>query len=703
MSRTLYITSTEAKSGKSLVSLGIMELLLRNIEKIAFFRPFISVQPDEDKKDNDIRLISKAYDLDIPYHDMYAYTLGEASQLMVDGNYNQLIEGTLKKIEPLAEKYDFILCEGTDFSSTYSAFELDINAELANNLGSSVLLVASAYKKSVSDVIHSIEISIDSLRAKGNKVIATFINRIDSENRYEIVDKLNKKYREQDIQFYTIPNIDLLENPTVKEIADILNAKVLYGETRLNQHVHNYVVAAMHLNNFLERIHHGSLIITPGDRADIIVACLTAVSSVNMPYIAGIVLTGGIEPSPSVLNLIKGLKKTIPIISVKPDTFPSARIIDKIHAVITPEDNRKINQALAVFEQNVDMDQLGGKIISTQSDIVTPKMFEYSLIARARIDRQHIVLPEGKESRILQAAEILLRREVADITLLGDRKQIEAKIIELGLKMDGVNIIEPDKSEYFNEYVRQYYELRKHRGVTMDKVRDILVDVNFFGTMMVYNGHADGLVSGSTHTTAATIRPAFQVIKTKPGCRLVSSVMLMCLKDRVLVYGDCAINPNPDSEELSEIALSSVTTAKIFNIEPRVAMLSYSTGDSGKGDDVDIVREAVQIAREKAKKIDTDLKIEGPIQYDAAIDPGVAKTKMPESEVAGKATVFIFPDLNTGNNTYKAVQRSAKAIAIGPILQGLKKPVNDLSRGCLVPDIINTVAITAIQAQAEKD
>ena len=701
MSRKLYITSTEAKSGKSLVALGIMELLLRNIGKVGFFRPFISAQTDDGKKDNDIRLISETYNLDIPYQDMYAYTLSEVSQLMVDSNYNQLIEDILKKIEPLAEKYDFIMCEGTDFSSTYSSFELDINAEIANNLGASVLLVANVYKKSVSEIIHSIEISIDSLTSKGNKVIATFVNRVNSKYKKEIVSKLSEKYKEQDIQFYTIPSIDLLKNPTIKEIADILDAKVLYGETRLNQHVHNYVVAAMHLNNFLERIHHGSLIITPGDRADIIVACLSAVSSINMPYIAGIVLTGGIEPAPSVLKLIKGLKKTIPIISVKTDTFLSARIIDKIHAVITPGDNRKVNLALAVFEQNVDMDQLGGKIINSYSITVTPKMFEYSLLATARVNKQHIVLPEGKEHRILRAAEILLRREVADITLLGNRKQIESKIIELGLKMDGVNIIEPGKSEYFNEYIEQYYELRKHKGVTKDKVSDILLDVNFFGTMMVYNGHADGLVSGSIHTTAATIRPAFQIIKTKPGCKIVSSVMLMCLKDRVLVYGDCAINPNPDSEELAEIALSSAKTARMFNIEPRIAMLSYSTGDSGTGDDVELVRNAVRIAREKAKHIDPDLKIEGPIQYDAAIDPDVAKTKMPESEVAGKATIFIFPDLNTGNNTYKAVQRSAKAIAIGPILQGLKKPVNDLSRGCLIPDIINTVAITAIQAQTE--
>jgi len=359
-------------------------------------------------------------------------------------------------------------------------------------------------------------------------------------------------------------------------------------------------------------------------------------------------------------------------------------------------------QALAVFEKNVDTKQLEERVVTTHTTIVTPKMFEYELVQRARANRQHVVLPEGEDERILRAAEILLYREVADITLLGNEELIRGKIAQLGLRMSLANIINPLTSKLSDEYAQTYFNLRKHTGITEEYARDMMRDVNYFATMMVYKGHTDAMVSGAAHSTAATIRPALQIIKTKPGFFIVSSVLLMCLEDRVLVYGDCAINPDPNAEQLAEIAISSAQTAKTFGIDPVVAMLSYSTGESGKGTDVDKVREATRIAKEKAQESFPGLKIEGPIQYDAAVDPLVAKAKLPESDVAGKATTFIFPDLNTGNNTYKAVQRSAGAVAIGPILQGLKYPVNDLSRGCTVPDIVNTVAITAIQAQSEK-
>ena len=378
-------------------------------------------------------------------------------------------------------------------------------------------------------------------------------------------------------------------------------------------------------------------------------------------------------------------------------------MVNKIHATISPDNDRKITQAIAVFEKNVDVEELGERIIATRTSIVTPKMFEYDLLQRAKANKRHIVLPEGEEERILKAAETLLRREVVDITLLGNEEVIRDKIVQLGLRMNAVSIVDPVTSKVFDDYAQTYYELRKHKGITMDNAGDVMSDVLFFGAMMVYKGHADGMVSGAVHSTAATVRPAFEFIKTKAGFSIVSSVFFMCLPDRVLVYGDCAVNPNPSAKELAEIALSSAQTAKTFGIDPVVAMLSYSTGESGRGEDVDRVREATKIAMEVAKESFPGLKIEGPIQYDAAVDPGVAKTKMPKSEVAGKATVFIFPDLNTGNNTYKAVQRSAGAVAVGPVLQGLKYPVNDLSRGCTVPDIINTVAITAIQAQSEKE
>jgi len=702
VAHNLYLTATEARSGKSAISLGVMEMLLRRIERVGFFRPIVNAGGSRNGTDNDIKLISSYFDLGIPYEKMYAYTAVEASDLFSAGKEEEIVEGIMRKYDELEDMCDFILCEGTDFASSTAAFELDINAEISRNLGSPVLLVANAHQKTVDQTMRSIELALDSLNDKGCYTIATIVNRVNPKDGKKIIKGLKKKELVSHQLLYAIPEDESLGQPTVGEIASIIGAEVLYGHEQLNRHVHNFTVAAMQLQNFLTRIEQGSLIITPGDRADIIVASLATVASSSMERISGILLTGGLKPERAVWKLIKGFHKMVPILSVKQNTFPTATIVEKIHATISPEDDRKITRALAVFEKNVDVRELGEKIITTRTSIVTPKMFEYELLQRAKGNKRHIVLPEGEEERILKAAEILLRREVVDITVLGYEPLIHEKIGHMGLRMDSMNVIDPVKFKGFDDYVQTYYELRKHKGITMDNARDVMSDVGFFGTMMVYKGHADGLVSGAVHSTAATVRPAFEFIKTRPGFSIVSSVFFMCLADRVLVYGDCAVNPNPNAKQLAEIALSSAQTAKTFGISPIVAMLSYSTGESGRGEDVDRVREATKIARALAKASFPGLKIEGPIQYDAAVDPGVAKTKMPESEVAGRATVFIFPDLNTGNNTYKAVQRSAGAVAIGPVLQGLRYPVNDLSRGCTIPDIVNTVAITAIQAQSEK-
>ncbi|MGD8985039.1 MAG: phosphate acetyltransferase [Desulfobacteraceae bacterium] len=702
MANSLYVTATEARSGKSAISLGLMEMLLRQIEKVGFFRPIITVDQERNEKDNDIDLISSYFDLGIPYEKMYGYTAAEAGKLLSARGEGEVLDGIMRKYDLLEEVCEFVLCEGTDFASSTAAFELDINADISKNLGSPVLLVANAHKRSVDQTARSIELALDSLNDKGSHTIATIINRIAPRDAKKAIKALKMKDSIRNQLVYSIPENESLGRPTVGEIADIIGAEVLYGKEQLNRHVHNFSVAAMQLHNFLTRIERGSLIITPGDRADIIVACLAIVSSTSMENISGILLTGGLKPQKAVWRLIKGFPQMVPILSVKENTFPTATRVNKIHATISPDNERKITQAIAVFEKNVDVKELGENIIAMRTSIVTPKMFEYELIQRAKANKQHIVLPEGEEERILKAAEILLRREVVDITLLGNEESIRDKIVQLGLRMNAVNIVDPVTSKVFDDYAQTYYELRKHKGITMDNAGDVMSDVLFFGTMMVYKGHADGMVSGAVHSTAATVRPAFEFIKTKAGFSIVSSVFFMCLPNRVLVYGDCAVNPNPSAKELAEIALSSSQTAKTFGIEPVVAMLSYSTGESAKGEDVVRVREATKIAMELAKESFPGLRIEGPIQYDAAVDAGVAKTKMPKSEVAGKATVFIFPDLNTGNNTYKAVQRSAGAVAVGPVLQGLKYPVNDLSRGCTVPDIINTIAITAIQAQSEK-
>jgi len=702
MSNNLYITATEARSGKSAVILGVMEMLLRKIDRVGFFRPIINVDPGLNDPDHDIVLVSSHFNLKIPYDQMYGFTGTEAGNLVSSGRQTEMIEGIIFKYNQLSNSCNFMLCEGTDFVSSSAAFEFDINAEISKNLSCPVLLVTNAYQKSTDDTVRSVEVALESLSRKKCHTIATIINRTDPKDGEAIIRLLKDKDLTREQLLYAIPDEPSLGKPTVGEVAKLLGAEVLYGEEQLNRHVHNFTVAAMQLHNFLTRIEYGSLIITPGDRADVIVACLAVVSSASEQKISGIVLTGGLKPEKPIWELIKGFPRMVPILSVKENTFPTATNVSRIHAVISPDDERKITLALAVFEKSVDIEQLEEKLITTRTSIVTPKMFEYELLQRARADKQHIVLPEGGEERILRAVEILLRREVADITLLGNEELIRGKIGQLGLRMDLVDIIDPLKSELLDQYVRTYFDLRKHKGITEEYARDIMKDVNYFATMMVYKGHADGMVSGAVHSTAETIRPALQIIRTKPGFSIVSSVFFMCMEDRVLVYGDCAVNPDPNARQLAEIAISSAQTAKTFGIEPVVAMLSYSTGESGKGAGVDKVREATRIAKEKARKSFPGLKIEGPIQYDTAVDSSVAKTKLSESEVAGKATTFIFPDLNTGNNTYKAVQRSAGAVAIGPVLQGLRHPVNDLSRGCTVQDIVSMVAITAIQAQSEK-
>jgi phosphate acetyltransferase len=580
-----------------------------------------------------------------------------------------------------------------------TAFEFDFNAEVANHLGCPVLIVASGQGKTSDEVVRAARTAHEAFVEQGCLVAATMVNRVAADTREEVVRQL-KRTGPVEEPVYVLPEEETLGKPTVREIAGSLGGEPVFGTDRgLNREVRGYKVAAMQLPNFLDHIQEGCLIITPGDRSDVLLGTLATVASQHHPNIAGVLLTGGLAPAPQVKRLIEGVGTwTVPIFRVHTDTYATAMEVTSVRAVIAPDNDRKIATALGVFESNVDIAELENQIAVARSARVTPLMFEYELVERAKADRQHIVLPEGTDERILRASDILLRRGVVEITLLGPEAEIRQKVTSLGLNLQEASIVDPAKSAWLEDHAHCYFELRKHRGITEEAARDTLHDVSYFGAMMVYQDVADGMVSGAAHTTAHTLRPAFEIIRTRPGSSIISSVFFMCLEDRVLVYGDCAVNPNPDPEQLADIAISSATTAAVFGVEPRVAMLSYSTGMSGTGEDVDKVREATRIARERRP----DLPIEGPIQYDAAVDASVARMKMPESEVAGHATVFIFPDLNTGNNTYKAVQRSANAVAIGPVVQGLSKPVNDLSRGCTVTDIVNTVAITAIQAQATR-
>ncbi len=699
MSSNLYVAATERRTGKSAIVLGLMELLTRNIKKVAFFRPLIQAERSGGRRDNTIELIRKHYNLPYEYEDMYAYTVAEAGNLISLGREDELHGGILNKYNQLAEKVDFVLCEGIELEGASASFDFDLNADIANNLAAPVVLVATGRNMSSDRIRRAVKVYHESLSERSTSIVATIVNRVDPEALDDVRQTLEKDPVVGRQTVYTIPNDANIGNPSVGEVARLVNAEVLYGEDNLIRHVRGFSIASMQIGNFLRHIEHGNLVLCAGDRSDIILACLAAMESKTMPNICGIILTGGLVPEDVVQRVIEGFTNTIAILSIKENTYQAAIMIDHIHAAITPDNTRKINEALALFERHIDVHSFKEKIVTTRTTIVTPKMFESRLLQRAKANKQHIVLPEGEDDRILKAAEILLHRDVVNLTLLGDKERVEDRIKTLGLRIDGADIVEPRKSSRFRDYVDEYYGLRKSKGISEEFARDTMTDLNFFGTMMVYKGHADGMVSGAAHTTANTIRPAFQIIKTVPECSVVSSVFLMCLNDRVLAYGDCAVNPNPNAEQLAEIATSSALTARTFGIEPRVAMLSYSSGSSGKGEQVEKVRKATELARIRAEKLYPGLLIEGPIQYDAAVDPRVAASKMPDSKVAGRATVFVFPDLNTGNNTYKAVQRSSGAVAIGPLLQGLRKPVNDLSRGCLIVDIVNTVAMTAIQAQ----
>jgi phosphate acetyltransferase len=484
--------------------------------------------------------------------------------------------------------------------------------------------------------------------------------------------------------------------PTVGQIAAACGAELIAGDPALlDREALSLVVAAMTLPNLLERMKDGALLITPGDRADVLLAALFSHASTSLPSPAGIMLTGGLRPPDSFLRPIDGFPTPPPILLTEHDTYTTATHAGSREGVIAPDTPRKITKALALFEEHVDGGDLLDRVAVARSEAVTPLMFEYTLLDRAREVPRHIVLPEGTDERVLRAAETLLRRRVVELTLLGSEEEVLAAAGRLGLDLRGAHVLDPANPELRERFAQEYAQRRSHKGVTVDAARDVVTDVSYFGTMMVALGMADGMVSGAVHTTAETIRPAFELVKTRPGVAIVSSVFFMCLADRVLVYGDCAVNPDPTAEQLADIAISSAQTAEQFGLDPRIAMLSYSTGASGAGAEVERVRTATELVKARAP----ELSVEGPIQYDAAVDAGVARTKLPGSAVAGRANVFIFPDLNTGNNTYKAVQRSAGAIAVGPVLQGLNKPVNDLSRGANVHDIVNTVAITAIQAQ----
>ncbi|MEU1247064.1 phosphate acetyltransferase [Micromonospora arida] len=687
MARSVYLTSVGSGGGKSTIALGLAELLSRQVGQIGVFRPLVA----DTGQDPILALLSERYRVEVPLSELAGASYAEASALVADGRREQLISAIVERYRAVERQCPAVVVVGSDFDEPGDPAhprELAFNARLATEFGSVVVPVVDGFGQEPAAVASAMRGAYHDLADLGATVLAVIANRVTEP----------MKLPDLPVPAYAIPEVPSVSAPTVAEVAAALGATLLAGDdAALGRDVLDFVVGAAHVPTLLGHLTEGALVITPGDRADLLVAA-SAAHVAGQVSVAGLVLTLGEQPDPRVMRLVEGLNTGLAVLSVRLDSYDTVAASSHIEGRPSASNPRKVEAALGAFERCVDTDDLARRLRVSRSARVTPLMFENELIDRARAKPRHLVLPEGTDERILRAAEILLRRGVAELTVLGRPDDITRRTRELGIDLGDVQVVDPGTSEWRDDFAAEYARLRAHRGVTAELAHDIVAQPNYFGTLMVATGRADGMVSGATHTTAATIRPAFEIIRTLPDVSVASSVFFMLLADRVLVYGDCAVNRDPDAAQLADIAISSADTAARFGIEPRVAMLSYSTGSSGAGADVEKVAAATALVRERRP----DLLVEGPIQYDAAIDPAVAATKLPDSTVAGHATVFIFPDLNTGNNTYKAVQRSAGAVAVGPVMQGLRRPVNDLSRGATVPDIVNTVAITAIQAATEE-
>lgn len=696
MLHSIYISNAEMKSGKSLVALGLTNTLLNKGLKVAVFRPIINDVPNGGK-DRILDLLLGQFKINLHYDNAFVYSKSQLVELYNKGQFDYALDKIIDQYKQLEEEFDFVVIIGSDFEGTPLSQEFDLNTAVAKNLGSPVLMVSNGSNKTVKEIASTVQLASKAFLQKDCKLYGVIVNRTNGKDDNKIKDELMRLFSNLDIVVSTLPSIESLRNPNVREIANHTKAEVLNAPELLDNQINNSLVAAMNFENVISQIGPKSLIIVPSDRDDVILGSLVCHNSGDHPNISGILLTTYAELNPTIFDLVKGMPKQVPILKIENNTFEAANLVNNFHSVLSLDNPKKIKTALTLFEDNIDISSIESHIESIEIEVVTPKMFEYGLVQRAKANRKKIILPEGTEPRILKAAKELKLKNAVDVAVLGNEEAIRNQLAKLSLDLElaDLEIIDPVNSPLLEEFAEAYYEYRKHKGVTLEVALDTMKDVSYFGTMMVQKGYADGMVSGAVHTTQHTIRPALQFVKTKPGVSVVSSVFFMCLEDRVLVYGDCAVNPNPNSEQLAEIAISSAHSATAFGLDPKVALLSYSSGSSGKGADVDKVRAAAEIVHDKAPEI----VAEGPIQYDAAVDPIVGSSKLPDSPVAGKANVLIFPDLNTGNNTYKAVQRETGALAIGPMLQGLNKPVNDLSRGCTVEDIVNTVIITAIQAQ----
>ena len=683
MARSIYIASPNAGTGKSTVALGLVSCLTKVVAKVGVFRPFVESR----EGDAFLTLLLNRAGSTTPAEQCVGATWDE-----FHADPEEALARIVDAYRALAREHDVVIIDGSDFTDVAGNPELALNARVAANIGVPILLVVSG-QHDVEDVVGSVEVSMTEIADNHARTVAVVANKCHPENRRPITEALAAI---EGITSTTLPEVPLLAAPAVHEVLDAVEGTLIAGDkTLLDREAESVLVCAMDVSHVLERLTAGQLAIVPADRSAMLISLMAAQASSSFPILSGLVLNGGFEVAPHALRLLEGLDVNIPVMTSPLDTFTAASAAGSLQGLLAHGSERKIDVAVTTFEQEADVDALLSALEVEPSEVVTPIMFQAELVERSRTNRRTIVLPEPEDDRVLRAADAILRRGIADLVLLGDETTVRARATELGLDITAARVIATNDPELLEKYAEEFARLRAKKGVTLEQAREKVQDVSYFGTMMVHMGDADGMVSGAAHTTAHTIVPSFQIIKTAPGVSVVSSVFLMLMKDRVWAFGDCAVNPNPTPEQLADIAVTSARTAAQFGVDPRVAMLSYSTGSSGSGPDVDAVVEATRLAREKAP----ELAIEGPIQFDAAVDSAVAEKKLPGSEVAGRATVFVFPSLEAGNIGYKAVQRSSGAVAVGPVLQGLNKPVNDLSRGALVEDIVNTVALTAVQAQ----
>ena len=696
--RTFFLAPTRYGVGLTSVSLGLVRALDTLGIRVKFFKPIAQLHTSDKGPERSTRLVQRIMDHEPPT----PMTIQRVENLLGDNKGDELMEDIVALFGEASKDAEVVVVEGL-VPTREMPYANRLNSDVARTLNADVILVSEPGEDSLEDVADKLEIAADSFGGiKNPNVVGYILNRLNKETAEKLsVDgefkALPEFARKNFLPLGYIQNDPAMASQRTIDIANYLDAEIINEGDIATRRVNSYALSARTPTNMIHHLTPGQLIIAPGDRDDIVLA--TGMAALNGVPLSGLLLTSGIKMSNSVAELTsKALATGLPVMLTEDDSYTTATRLDRINNELPLDDNERLELVMNTIASKLNTGWFKSHCESLAQRRLSPPAFRYTLVQQAQAARKRIVLPEGDEPRTIQAAIICQERGIAECILLGKRDVIEQVAKDHGFTLpEGLIIMDPETTK--TRYVDPMVELRKHKGLNAPMAEAQLEDTVVLGTMMLAMDEVDGLVSGAVHTTANTIRPAFQLIKPKKDAGgLVSSVFFMLLPDQVLVYGDCAVNPNPNAEQLANIAIQSADSAAAFGIEPRIAMISYSTGSSGIGADVECVREATQLVREKRP----DLIVDGPLQYDAASVESVAQSKAPGSTVAGRATVFVFPDLNTGNTTYKAVQRSANVISVGPMLQGLNKPVNDLSRGALVDDIVYTIALTAIQAAAEK-